>query len=126
MSTETKRDARPTIDIMVATGIFLPYHWLVYRHDREAAPDTTAPKDRKRVKKDVTVLVSEGGPVFVRDLEDALGYRVATLRRADPHPGPPKYSEEQFLELAERVRDAAGQSVLLIPERAEVRVFSYD
>ena len=126
VSNETIRDARPTIDVMVATGVFLPYHWLVYRNDRVAGPEPAAPKDRRPVEKDVTVLVSEGGTVFVRDLEDTLGYRVTTLRRADPDLGVPKYSEAQFLELAERVRDAAGKSVLLIPERSEVQVLSYD
>ena len=126
VSGETIRDARPTIDVMVATGIFLPYHWLVYRHDRKARPDTTAPERRRRAKKDVTVIVNQSGAVFVRDLEESLGYRVATLRRADPGLGRPNYSEAQFLKLAEQIRDASGQSVLLIPERAEVRVISYD
>ena len=126
VSSDTLRDARPTIDIMVATGIFLPYHWLVYRRDREAEPDPAAVEGRRRAQKDVTVLVNEAGAIFIRNLEDTLGYKVATLRRADPVPGLPDYSRGQFLELVERVRDAVGQSVLLIPEGAEVRVLSYN
>ena len=126
LSSETLRDARPTIDILVATGIFLPYHWLVYRNDREAGPVPTAVEDCRRAQKDVTVLVNAAGAIFVQGLEDTLGYSVVTLRRADPVPGLPDYSEAQYLELAERVGDAAGQSVLLIPEAAEVRVLSYN
>ena len=125
LSFDTLRDAKGAIDIIVAVAIFLPYHWLVYRQDRQAAPEAAAPVERV-TRKEVSVLVGEDGNAFVQSLEAALGYRVIALRWADPDATQPQLEEGQFQELAQRVNQSAGYSVLLVPDGTTVRVLSYD
>ena len=125
LSLDTLRDTRPVIDIIAAAVIFLPYHWLVYRQDRRAEPVPLVAPERLR-RKEVTVLVSEGGDALVRNLEAALGYRVIVRRWADPDAVSPDLSEEECQELAQCIGDAAGQSVLLVPDGTALRVLSYD
>lgn len=125
LSLDTLRDAKPAIDIIVAVAIFLPYHWLVYRQDRQAAPEAAAPVERV-TRKEVSVLVGEDGNAFVQSLEAALGYRVIALRWADPDATLTQLEEVQFQELAQRVTAATGYSVLLVPDGTTVRVLSYD
>ena len=125
LSRETLRDARPAIDIIAAIAIFLPYYWMVYRQDRLAEPEAIAPAER-RIRKEVAVLVQEGGEAFVPNLETALGYRVTILRWVDPDAIWPELSEAACEELARRVTDANGERVLLVPDGAAVRVLSYD
>ena len=122
VSRGTLRDIRPVLDIIAAAVFFLPYYWMVYRRDRMAEPETPSLRLRR---KDVTVLVSEGGDDFVRNLEAALGYRVNTLQWADPGAAAPELAEEQHQELARHIGDVTAPSVLLIPDGAGVRVLSY-
>ncbi|MCH8109452.1 MAG: hypothetical protein IIB15_04915, partial [Chloroflexi bacterium] len=73
-----------------------------------------------------SMLVRGDGSELVRNLEAALGYRVTALRWADAGVRLPALSEADCLDIARRIDDAAGQSVLLIPNEAEVRVLSYN
>ena len=115
LSRETIRDARPAIDAIVPAAIFLPYFWFVYRRDRQAEAEVTAPSE-PRIMKTVAVLSSEEGAPFLRGLEAALGYEVRTLAWADPGAEAlPQLPLEQYEELARRIGDASGASVLLIP-----------
>ena len=126
LSSETLRDARPAFDVILPAAIFLPYFWFVYRRDRQAEAEVTTAEE-PRIIKTVTVLVSEEGAPFLRDLEAALGYEVRTLAWADPGAESlPHLPQEQYEELARRISDAPGESVLLIPDKAELRVLSYN
>lgn len=58
---------------------------------------------------------------LARDLEAALGYRVATLRWADADADTPTLSDA-----ARRVAEAAGRRVLLLPDGDGLRALSYD
>ena len=78
-----------------------------------------------QVRKDVAVLVGEGGSGLVRQLEAALGYRVTTLRWADANASMPELSDEECGQVAARVGEAAGSRVMLIPDGGTVRVLSY-
>jgi len=105
--------------------IFLPYYWKIYQQDREADVEEGVSVER-RVRKDVSILVNSGGEGFVRSLEGALGYRVTTLRWADPDASLPALSDDDSQSLAQRVTDASGNRVLLIPNGTGVRVLSYN
>ena len=117
-------DTKFSIGIIVTAAIFLPYYWLVYRVDRRIAKDE-GDKDEKPPRKAVTVLVSEGGMGFVGELEEVLGYRVSPLRWADPEAGALQVSGLELRELTQRISDAPGPNVLLIPDESGVRVLSY-
>ena len=125
LSLTVLREAKFAIGIIVASGVFLPYYWLVHRQDRRAEPILTAPAIERRPTKEVTVLVNQGDDAFVRELEAALGYGVSFLLLADPDAGLPELSEAERQELAQRIGDAAGQNVLVIPDGKTVRVLSY-
>ena len=108
--------------MIVAAAVFLPYYWGVYKQDRDATPSARV---ERQARKDVTLLTGEGAGSFVRDLESALGYRVASLRWADADASQPQLSEAECQELAARINQTAGPRVMLIPEGQGVRVLSY-
>lgn len=124
LSRETLRDARPALAILAAVAVFLPYYWIVYRQDRQAEPLAPMPAERPR-RKEVSVLAGDDADPFIRSVEAALGYRVTTLRWADPGAALPQLAEAQYQELAQRINEASGPRVLLIPDGTTVRVLSY-
>jgi hypothetical protein len=125
LSLQTARDARTPLSFIIAVVIFLPYYWKIYQKDREA-DDAEGVTAERRVRKDVSVLVNSGGESFVRSLEGALGYRVTTLRWADPDASLPALSEGDSQTLAQQVSETHGNRVLLIPNGTGVRVLSYN
>ena len=124
VSSETIRDARVAIDVLAVVLLFLPGHWMTYREDQrllEAESDRPARASRK----DVTVLIADDGSAFVGGLESVLGYRASVLQRADPDVTSPQLRTSEFEALGRRILDAPGQSVLVVPEGADIRVLSY-
>jgi len=126
LSRETLRDARPSIDTIVAVAIFLPYYWLVYRKDQRDELETAQTEGDRRPRKAVSILVNDGGAAFVRDLEVTLGYGVDVFRWVDPDARLPLLNAVERDELAQRIHDAAGRNVLLVPTGTAVRVLSYE
>lgn len=122
---ETLRTTKTAIGIVAAVAVFLPYHWGVYREDRRAEGPRPVP-ERRVVRKEVSVLVSEGGEALVRDLEAVLGYRVIALRWADPGAAAPQLAAEGLQDLAQRINATSGSRVLVVPDTAGVRVLSYN
>ena len=118
------RETKVALGILVAGGIFLPYYWMVYRSDQQAKPEADAAPPIRR--KEVSVLAGDDGERFVSDLESALGYGVELLAWADPDASEPAQSEADLSELAERVSEAEGSRVLLVPEDGAFRVLSYE
>ncbi len=122
---ETLRTTKTAIGIAAAVAVFLPYHWGVYREDRRAEGVQPVP-ERRIARKEVSVLVNEGGEALVRDLEAVLGYRVIVLRWADPGAAAPQLAAEGLQDLAQRINAASGSRVLVVPDTAGVRVLSYN
>ena len=128
VATQTFRDAKPALDILVAVAVFLPYHWLVYRQDRrEELEDeqATEPQPFRPPRKDVTVLAADDAAPLVGMLETALGYSVSVRSWADSDAHTPQLTPLECDELAARIAAAAGRSVLVIPEGEGVRALSY-
>ena len=119
------RDTRVSIGILATAAIFLPYYWRVYREDQRVAAESGVVEVARRTRKAVTVLLHEDGTAFLRDLEEALGYGVNPLQWADPDASTPELSEAGIQELAQRISDAPGASVLAVPDGTTVRVLSY-
>ena len=128
VATQTFRDTKPALDILVAVAVFLPYYWLVYRQDRREElgdAQATEPQPVRPTRKDVTVLATDDGDPFVGMLETALGYPVSLRRWADSDAHTPQLSPQGFDELAAKIAGAAGGSVLVIPDGEGVRALSY-
>ena len=115
-------DARAGLAVLAPVGVFLPYHWLVYREDRRLA----GPDERERTKKSVTVLAGPDGWEFVSELERALGYAVTPLEWADGDARTPRLSADEIEELARRIGDLIGSRVLVVPDNGSVRLLSYE
>ena len=115
-------DARAGLAVLAPVGVFLPYHWLVYREDRRLA----GPDDERMPKKAVTVLAGPDGWEFVAELERALGYAVTPLEWADGDARTPRLSADDVDELARRVGNLLGGKVLIVPDNGAVRIFSYE
>ena len=62
----------------------------------------------------------------MRDLEVTLGYGVDVFRWVDPDARLPLLNAVERDELAQRIHDAAGRNVLLVPTGTAVRVLSYE
>ena len=78
-------------------------------------------------RKDVALLAGGGNAEgLARELEAALGYRVAVWRWADADADTPALSEEALALVARRVATAEGGRVLLLPDGDGLRVASYD
>ena len=118
-------DTRYGIGAIVAAAVFVPYYWMVYRADRQATAELEGTVEEPRVRKAVTVLVNEAATAFVGELEAVLGYRVSPLNWADPDASLPEVSEDELQGLAQRISDASGANVLLVPEGTTMRVLSY-
>ena len=119
------RDTRVSIAIIGTTAVFLPYYWRVYQEDQRVAAESGVPEVERRARKAVSVLLHEGGTAFLQDLEEALGYGVNPLPWADADASTPELSETGVQDLAQRISDASGPSVLVVPDGATVRVLSY-
>ena len=116
-------DARLSLSVIVPVAIFVPYHWMVYRADREAA-STLEEKDHAS-RKAVTVLVEPGANVQ-GNLEAVLHYDVKGLRWADEDAEMPELSDSDYRELAALIGGARGPSVLLVPDKGGYLVLSYE
>jgi hypothetical protein len=119
----TIRDIRPAIGVALTAAFILPYQWSVYRADRLAEP---ADDREVLTRKQVSVLAQDGSQEFVRAIEDALGYSVEVLRWVDAEAVTPMLTPESLSDLAIRVAEVPGESVLLVPDTAGVRVLSYN
>ena len=96
----------------------------IWASHRKEEPDADAAPPI--IRKEVSVLAADDGERFVSDLESALGYGVDVFAWADPDAQMPAQSEADLRELAERVREAEGSRVLLVPDDGAFRVLSYE
>ncbi|MDP7578768.1 MAG: DUF5671 domain-containing protein [SAR202 cluster bacterium] len=118
------RHSKESIGIIVVAAVFLPYHWFLYRADRRVTRELVdVSQDSPR--KAVTVIVGDNGMAFVRELQDALGYGISFLQRADPNTETSDISGLDLQELVQRINNAPVRNVLLIPDVTGVTVLSY-
>ncbi len=149
-SASTLADVAGPLGVIAAAAAFLPYYWAAYARDRADAADDAvvdAPDateyDAPDAVHDATDVVSDAMPAMprkdvallagggdaeglARELEAALGYRVAVWRWADADADTPALSDEALASVARRVAEAEGRRVLLLPDGDGLRVASYD
>ena len=124
LSSDTLYDMRGGLAVTLTTLWIIPYHWSIYRKDREFEPDVPDPVDVPSPKS-VLLLTASGGSEMVAQVESALGYRVTRVNWSDPDAFVPTLDADHIEQLPEQVSSAPGTSVLLIPEADGFRVISY-
>ena len=124
LSSDTLYDMRGGLAVTLTTLWIIPYHWSVYRKDREFEPDVPDPIDVP-TPKSVLLLTASGGSEIVAQVESALGYRVTRVNWSDPDAFVPTLDADHIEQLPEQVSSAPGTSVLLIPDADGFRVISY-
>ena len=107
--------------VVTATAVSV-YHWLVLREDAAAAPPAPEqPSAPEPLRKRVTALVSAEGAPLIEALERTLGTSIARRIRADAA-GAPTLSDDEASALAERIREAPGEEVVLVVDNEGVRL----
>ena len=111
------------LGVVVTAAAVSVYHWLVVREDAAAAPPAPEqpPSTSEAPPKRVTALVSADGAVLVESLERALGTSIERRIRADAA-GAPSLSDEEASAIAERIREAPGEEVVLVVDGDGVRM----
>ena len=123
LSIDTLRDLTSALAVVLTTAVILPYHWIVYRNDRELEPDSESPPTP--VRKHVTLLTPPGGGNLVRAVEEALGQSITLAPWSDHDAYVPSLDPDELTRVAQAVAAANGSQVLLIPEPTTLRIISH-
>jgi len=122
LSTAVLDGGKWALGVAVTAAAVSVYHWLVLREDAAAAPPAEEqPSAPETPPKQVTALVSAEGIEAVDALERALGTSIARRIRTDAS-GAPLLSDDEASAIAERIREAPGEEVVLVIEGDGVRV----
>ena len=124
LSANTLSDLSTGLAVVLTALLVIPYHWVIYRQDRELEPDEPEPV-AILASKPVTLLTAAGGEGLAARVESTLGYSVTQVNWPDPDAFVPTLSAEQIELLSEQVTSAPGTSVLLVPDANGFRVISY-
>ena len=121
LSTAALDGGKWALGVVVTAAVVSVYHWLVLREDARAAPAPEQPSAPEIPPKLVTALVSGESAALVDALEQALGTSIARRIRADAA-GAPSLSDDEAAAIAERIREAPGNEVMLVVDSDGVRV----
>ena len=121
LSTAVLDGGKWALGVLATAAAVSVYHWLVMREDAQAAPPVEQPPAASSPPKRITALVSAEGMLTVDALERALGASISRLRRAD-QPGAPSLSDDEAASIAERIRSAPGEEVVLVVDNDGVRI----
>ena len=124
LSANTLRDLSTGLAVTLTALFVIPYHWVIYRQDRELEPDV--PEQPLHITKSVTLLTAEGGLDLLAQVEAALGCPVTAAHWPDPDAFVPTLDDEQIACLSAEVASAPGSNVILIPDASGLRVVSHD
>ncbi|MDE2836204.1 MAG: DUF5671 domain-containing protein [Chloroflexota bacterium] len=122
LSTQVLDGGKWALGVVVTAAAVSVYHWLVLREDAAAAPPAEEQPSRPPAPpKRVTALVSAEGMGLVDALERALGTTIERRIRADAAGAPP-LSDDEAAAMAERIREAPGEEVVLVVDDDGVRI----
>jgi len=123
LSTLTQ-ESRGTLSVVLPVGVILTYYWMVYRVDRKKSPD--APAGISYNRKAVTAFVRDIELPFIHEIESALGYQVDHILLAGYETDQSDLSSTNPHDVAKRISDTKGSKVLIVPDSAGFKVFSYN
>ncbi len=124
LSLNTLHDLSTSLSVVLTALLIIPYHWLIYRQDRELEPDVPEPIAAPMLKS-VMLLTAVGGSEIVDRVETALGYTVTRVHWPDPDAFVPTLDSDQIDRLVNEVSSAPGTIVMLVPDADGLRVISY-
>ena len=114
------------ISILITYFIVAPYHWVLYKrepsNDKKSAPTIT----NSIKKKSVTILLPDDNKFFLGQLEDDIGYSIKSVRWVDPHTSSIQLDLHNTKEIADLIKNTTGNNVIIIPEKENVRIYSYE
>ena len=120
LSTAVLDGGKWALGVAVTAAAVSVYHWLVLREDAAAAP-AAEPTTPEAPPKRVTALVSAEGGSLIEALESALGTSIERRIRSDAA-GVPSFSDDEASAIAERIREAPGEEVVLVVDDEGVRI----
>ena len=119
LSSEVLDGGKWALGTTLTAGVLSFYHWQVLKEDRAAAPEPeVAPA---AVAKQVTAVAGPRGSALVDAIAAAAGAVVTTWARQDDA-GAPQLDAPAIEAIAERVRAAPGERVLLVIDADGVQV----
>ena len=124
VSANTLRDLSTGLSVVLTALLVIPYHWVIYRQDRELEPDAHDSLARP-IPKSVLLLTAAGGSEVAAQVESALGYTVTRVQWPDSDAFVPSLDFDRMDQLAEEIASAPGTSVMLVPDADWFRVISY-
>ncbi len=111
LSTEVLDGGKWALGVTLTAGMLSAYHWQVLKEDRAAAPEPEpAPA---AVAKQVTVAAGPRAAALVDAIAAAIGTGVTTWERQDDA-GAPELDAQAIEAIADRIRAAPGDRVLLV------------
>ena len=120
LSTRVLDGGKWALGVALTAGTVSAYHWQVLSEDRAAAPEPAAAA-AAAVPKQVTVAASPSATAVVGAIAASLGTALTTWERRDDA-GVPDLDAEAVADVAERIRSAPGERVLLVVDATGVQV----
>ena len=119
LSTEVLDGGKWALGVALTAGMLSAYHWQVLKEDRAAAPEPR--RAPAAVAKQVTVAAGPRAAALVDAIASAAGTAVTTWERQDDA-GAPELDATAIETIAERIRAAPGDRVLLVIDADGVQV----
>ena len=119
LSTEVLDGGKWALGVALTAGALSAYHWAVLKEDRAAAPEPEAAP--AAVAKQVTAVAGPRAAALVDAIAAAAGTDVTTWARQDDA-GAPQLDATAIEAIAERIRAAPGERVLLVIDADGVQV----
>lgn len=121
LSTASLDGGKWALGVVVTAAVVSVYHWLILREDAQGAPAPEQRQARVSPSQHVTALVSAEDASAIDALERALGTTIERRIRADAA-GAPALSDDEAAAIAERIREAPGEEVVLVVDSDGVRI----
>lgn len=97
----------------------------MYLTDRPEEPAVIKRGLTLRTNKQVSLLIPESSAKLTSEMEKTLGQMVEIFNCTDTEPVVPLLTDQEFFDLTNRVIDAVGNSMILLPDCGGIRVLSY-
>lgn len=120
LSTEVLDGGKWAFGVALTAGALSAYHWAVLKEDRAAAPE---PEVAPAAAKQVTAVAGSRAAELVDAIAAAAGADVTTWERQDDA-GVPQLDAAAIQAIAERIRAAPGERVLLVIDGDGVQVIA--
>ena len=121
LSTAALDGGKWALGVALTAAAVSVYHWLVLREDARAAPAPEQPPAPVVAPRRLTALVGAEGAATVEALERTLGAPIERRIRADAA-GVPALSDDEASAIAQRIREAPGEEVVLVIDDDGVRI----